>query len=519
MPSDALVRDFDLNIEKILEGWEVSHAIREIIANALDEQMLTGTKDVVISQDDAGAWHVRDYGRGITYKHLTENENDEKLQHADRVIGKFGVGLKDALATLHRHGARVNIRSKYGEINLREVAKHGFSDVITLNAAISPPTDPEFIGTDFALLNVEDRDMEVAKEFFLKYSGEQVLEETRYGEILRRRPCCNARIYVSGLVVAEEERFLFSYNITLLTAAMRRALNRERTNVGRTAYADRIKGMLLASESQVVAEALADDLTKMQKGTNHDEVNWTDVAVHASQILSASKRVVFVSPEDLGASPRFGNLMPAVNDDLPGTAAAHSLGESAVSYTSPQIEANRDSLEYAVAEGYKVIAVPENVKERLHGLTDVKGGPVRDIEVYRREWASSFEFKFVEEDDLTPTERKVFELRDQIVDTVGGLPAQVKEIKISETMRPDFANTSDAVGLWESDTGRIIIKKSQLRSIDAFASTLLHELTHAITGYTDITRGFEDGLTGMLGKVCASALPIRSKPKKHWWNH
>lgn len=38
------IREFDLNIEKILENWEVYHAIREIIANALDEQILTEPK-------------------------------------------------------------------------------------------------------------------------------------------------------------------------------------------------------------------------------------------------------------------------------------------------------------------------------------------------------------------------------------------------------------------------------------------------------------------------------------------
>lgn len=41
------MKKFDLNIEKILENWEMHHAIREIIANALDEQLLTKTKDVV----------------------------------------------------------------------------------------------------------------------------------------------------------------------------------------------------------------------------------------------------------------------------------------------------------------------------------------------------------------------------------------------------------------------------------------------------------------------------------------
>lgn len=39
---------FDLNIEKILENWEVYHAIREIISNALYEQILTATKEIEI---------------------------------------------------------------------------------------------------------------------------------------------------------------------------------------------------------------------------------------------------------------------------------------------------------------------------------------------------------------------------------------------------------------------------------------------------------------------------------------
>ena len=35
------MKKFDLNIEKILENWETHHAIREIIANASDEQQLS----------------------------------------------------------------------------------------------------------------------------------------------------------------------------------------------------------------------------------------------------------------------------------------------------------------------------------------------------------------------------------------------------------------------------------------------------------------------------------------------
>ena len=101
------MKQFDLNIEKILENWEAFHAIREIIANALDEQLITNTRDVEILKENS-SWVIRDFGRGLKYTNLTQNENQEKLQNP-KVIGKFGIGLKDALATFDRKGIKVLI--------------------------------------------------------------------------------------------------------------------------------------------------------------------------------------------------------------------------------------------------------------------------------------------------------------------------------------------------------------------------------------------------------------------------
>jgi hypothetical protein len=36
--SVTMAREFDLNIERVLENWTVAHALREVIAKALDEQ-------------------------------------------------------------------------------------------------------------------------------------------------------------------------------------------------------------------------------------------------------------------------------------------------------------------------------------------------------------------------------------------------------------------------------------------------------------------------------------------------
>lgn len=93
-------RLFDLNIETILEAWDNSHAVRELIANALDEAVLSGTEDIQIAKDADEVWRIQDFGRGLRHDHFTQNESQEKLAAAGRVIGKFGVGLKDALPSV-----------------------------------------------------------------------------------------------------------------------------------------------------------------------------------------------------------------------------------------------------------------------------------------------------------------------------------------------------------------------------------------------------------------------------------
>jgi hypothetical protein len=101
------------------------------------------------------------------------------------------------------------------------------------------------VSDDHPCACVTDEQVDEAKALFLRFSGDTILETTTSGQVLAksgsRRP---GRIYVKGLLVAEEPNFLFSYNITALNTPLRRALNRERSNVGRTAYTDRVKKIL-----------------------------------------------------------------------------------------------------------------------------------------------------------------------------------------------------------------------------------------------------------------------------------
>jgi hypothetical protein len=460
-------REFDLNIERVLENWTVAHAIRELIANALDEAALTGTPEPEIAKDPSGHWHIRDFGRGLRYEHLTQNENTEKLANPDKVVGKFGVGLKDALATFDRHDVDVRIRSRFGDITTAKQHKHGFEDITTLHAVIGDPSDPGLVGTDVQLDGVKDDDVETAKGLFRHYAGDELLETTQYGVVLRRQTRA-ARIYVNGLRVAEEPNYLFSYDITSPTKGLRAALNRERSNVGRTAYTDRVKAIVLAAASEAVAGALAEDLSRFETGRWHDEVQLVDVGVHACQVLNATGKVIFMTPQELNSAREF-------------------------------VDRARD-------DGYRVVVVPQNIRRKLSGAVDVTGAPIVDLERYKTQWNESFQFTFVEPDDLDEGERAVFATTDEILALRGGRPSNVRHILISETMRIGASGYAEAAGVWEPKENRIVVKRDQLASLEVYAGTLLHEVAHAESGTPDVSSGFEDALTSEAGSVAATAL-------------
>jgi hypothetical protein len=64
----------------------------------------------------------------------------------------------------------------------------------------------------------------------------------------------------------------------------------------------------------------------------------------------------------------------------------------------------------------------------------------------------------------------------------------------------------EAVGLWEPDEGRIVVKRSQLASVEQFAGAVLHEVAHAVTDAGDATVEFEEALTREIGNIVARLL-------------
>ncbi len=295
-----------------------------------------------------------------------------------------------------------------------------------------------------------------------------MLAITRFGQIISRRSGPGA-IYINGVKVAEEANFLFSYNITQLSAAIKKAINRERSHVGRTAYSDSVKKILLASTNGDVARKLAEDISRFQLGEMHDELAWIDVQEHAVRILNAQEKVVMVTAYEAMCFP---NL-----------------------------------IDQARQSGNTILTIPENLRAKIADSVDVEGNRMVDLTQFTEIYNDSFSFDFVEIDALSSQERKILDTTAFVIEAFGGKPAKVAAIKISNTMRPDLMCNSQTLGCWDPSTSSIVIWRPLLNSFEEFSSILIHELVHAKTGYSDVTRDFESALTTTIGDLCLG-----------WWN-
>ena len=90
-----------------------------------------------------------------------------------------------------------------------------------------------------------------------------------------------------------------------------------------------------------MALSLVNDLKNFSTGKMHDELKWIDVQVHAVKILNATEKVVFLTPEELMS--------------------------------------DANMVDEARKSEYRVVTIPESLKEKIRGLRDVSGKAIRDL--------------------------------------------------------------------------------------------------------------------------------------------
>ncbi len=195
----------------------------------------------------------------------------------------------------------------------------------------------------------------------------------------------------------------------------------------------------------------------------HDELSWQDVQLYASQQLRKfHSNSTFITSDDLQKTP-------SIIDDMKRS-------------------------------GFCPVVVPSNLANKMEDYN--KGAKDGEVFTTTNQFVSDIQSKFkpvfIEPDKLIEAEKKIYEKTEQILRLIGGLPRQVKDIKIVEKIyESEFYY--ETLGLWQPDENRILIKRKQLCSIKDYAGTLLHECAHAMSSADDVNRDFESELTKIIG--------------------
>lgn len=212
---------------------------------------------------------------------------------------------------------------------------------------------------------------------------------------------------------------------------------------------------------------LVDSLNRFTEGDLPIELTWKDVAIHSYKILNARENVVFMTPSQI---MRHGSMI----DDVDGS-------------------------------DFQIITIPENLSDSLSDMKDDAGRPIRNLETFAEEVRDSLSYQEVSLQSLSKEELERWGKRDEILNMVGPMSDCILEVKLVESI--DFAfDQVETLGLWQRDSGTILVSRSQLKSLDSLAGTLLHERAHASSGRPDVDRGFESELTEYIGRLAADQI-------------
>jgi hypothetical protein len=204
---------FDLNIGKnVLSHLTVEDALKEIIANALDEHKLSEiSKDIKIYKNTANKWCIRDYGSGITSSNFKFNINHKKEKNYD-VIGMYGYGLKDAFGTLMSKGIKFKIYTETHSYTPIFRCKPDFVDEETIHIEINKNKTHEIsCGTEFVFENLNLDYITRAKSKFIKFINPQITYSSHDFKMFTLDS--HQSIFINGVEVNTDTGFHFSYDI------------------------------------------------------------------------------------------------------------------------------------------------------------------------------------------------------------------------------------------------------------------------------------------------------------------
>lgn len=452
-------QDFDLNIKRILTTWEVSHACRELAANALDEHVLCklDPKSVTIRLHDDHLM-IKDLGRGVEKFHFVQDENEEKDFTNPKIIGQFGFGLKDAVAVLVREERTLEIKSKHGRYTFEYRNKHGHDDVITLHVIIHKDVQSDFVGTEISIHPISEEELNKTKSLFLMFSKREVLFECHHGQVLSNDGE-NSSIYVKGLRVDENQSYHFSYNIHAPSKALREKMSRDKNSVSMGVYSTIIKRIL------------------------------TSITKHHPLYQVIEKLILHSDSKDLSTDIGYKDITVHFTKNM----------ENKIIVTKEQIEKNPMVFEEIKS---KVQIVTNEQYNMISRSGDRKCKNFEDIVKIGQEHGEEITYN-----KMSVNEKATFDAGNEVIRSNPDIFGLLSVPKIVRNLTLRGLKVS---GTQSND--EIYIDYEQLkRGGCEYFGTLVHEHAHKKSHAEDCTREFESCLTHMLGK-CVNRFIVGQPP-------
>jgi hypothetical protein len=292
----------DLNIgTRCLDNWENHHAIRELIANAMDEHIISKITKPISINHSKNKCEIIDYGSGITKSSFVIQSNSNKLNN-EKLIGQFGFGMKDAICVLCKNDIDVTIYTKDFIFTPSYTQRANTSDItlhITFKTNNDYDDDDDNYGTKIVLNNIKKADIEKAKDYFIDFTT--IKFDKLYSESIMKLSTDSQYIFVNKFRICKTKKnTYFSYNIKKTKDVMK-LFNRDRGDkeylTFRKIIGTNLKDIDIYND-RYSTEKLRKGIQKVFESDNLREFNQIDIIRNILSQFNNSDEYIFVDVKD-----------------------------------------------------------------------------------------------------------------------------------------------------------------------------------------------------------------------------
>ena len=290
----------DLNIgTQCLDNWENHDACRELIANAMDEHIISKITQPISINHSRNKCEIIDYGSGITKSSFVIQSNSNKLNN-EKLIGQFGFGMKDAIGVLCKNDIDVTIYTKDFIFTPSYTQRANTSDItlhITFktNNDYDDDDDDDNYGTKIVLNNIKKADIEKAKDYFINFTT--IRFDKLYSDTIMKFSTDSQYIFVNKFRICKAKKnTYFSYNIKKTKDVMK-LFNRDRGDKEYPTF-KKIIGLYLKDidiySDKYSTEKLRKAIQKVFESDNLREFNQIDIIRNIISQFNDTDEYIFV---------------------------------------------------------------------------------------------------------------------------------------------------------------------------------------------------------------------------------